>query len=318
MISTFRYFDPLKGRLGQSPFYASAQNTLWRARSLIRNRSLDDVMAILRDADSLLDMYFDDERREAIREIENAGDHELIEYSDGGVFRDFKPEAFERYDIRDRDSVTDLNSLEEALSRYFDPTAVEADNVQEFEYFGCLALTQFEDFVRCRDYRYNLKSRDYEARPISTISDQEKLRMADILLEALDSVSRGEAAKVRLDVASRYEKKIEEIQTKKDQILQDKIEEIRKEVKAEMFNSESARRKEEAAARNDIRHEANRQIQEKVLGWYSKEYKSFPSAAKAAKAFCQRLEKDEIYREQRTLENWLRKYAKENGIRLTP
>jgi hypothetical protein len=275
-------------------------------------------MAILRDADALLDCYFDEERRDAVKIIQDEGHHELLEYDEDGVFQDFKPEAFERYDIRDRDSMSDLNSLEEALSRYFDSEAVEAENVQEFEYFGCLALTQFEDFVRRRSYSYNFKNSSYEAKPASALSDQDRLRMADILLDALDSVSRGEAAKVKVDIASRYEKKIDEIQSKNTQILQDKMEEVRQEITSDFSKSEKIRRKEESAARNNIRHEANRQIQEKVLNWYSKEYKNFPSASQAAKAFCQRLEEERVYREQRTLEDWLRRYAKENGIRLTP
>lgn len=318
MIGTFQYFDPIKGTLGHSPFSASAQNTVWRARALVRNRSLGDLEAILRDAEALLEMYFDEERHEAIKMLQMDGRCDLIDYDEDGVFQDFLPDAFDHYDIRNRDNMSDLDALEEALGRYFDSETVGVEGVKEFEYFGCFALIQFENFIRHRDYHYHFKGGSIETRARRILTDQDRVRLATILFDALDSVSRGEVLKVWAEVASRYENQIEEIQMKQGKIIQEKIDAIREEVKLDLLNAESLRRSEEATARNDIRHEGNRQLKEKVLSWYAAEYKNFVSASRAAKTFCQRLEKEGVYREQRTLENWLRKYARENGIRLTP
>jgi hypothetical protein len=318
MISTFKFFDPLKDRLQYWSYSGSAQNILWRARALVRGRSSDEISAILCDADAILDCYFDNERDEAIRLIEQEGRHDLIEYDEDGRFNAFRPEAFDHYDIRDKDTISDLDALDDALEQFFDPSTVDVENIREFEYFGCLALSLFEDLVRRRDFKYNLETHEYEKKPSGEVSSQDRLRIAEILLEALDCVSRGETKKVRSDVTERYEKKIEEIKEKQGEVEKLRIEEIKGSIKTEMSAAEAVRRKEEAAARNDVRHHKNRSVKAKVIQWYAAEYRDFPSAAQAAKAFCQRLSDEDNEREQRTVETWLRAFAKEKGIRLTP
>lgn len=318
MISTFRFFDPLKDQLQYWSYSGSAQNILWRARALVRGRSSDEISAILCDADAILDYYYDNERDEAVRLIEQEGRHDLIEYDNDGRFNAFHPEAFDHYDIRDKDTVSNLDALNDALENFFDPSAVDVENAREFEYFGCLALSLFEDLVRRRDFKYNLEAREYEKKSSGKISSEDRLRIADILLEALDCVSHGEIAKVRSDISERYERKIEQIKEKQDEIEKARIEEIKESLKIELSAADKARRKEEAAARNDVRHQKNRDVKAKVNLWYAAEYRNFPSAAQAAKAFCHRLSEEGIEREQRTVENWLRAFAKEKGIRLTP
>lgn len=280
---------------------------------------MDEILSILCDANAILDSYFENERDEAIRRIEQDGRRDLIEYDEDGRFNAFRSEAFENYDIRDKETTSDLDALEDAFQSYFNPSDIDVENVKEFEYFGCLALSLLDDFVRTRDFRYDFKKGEYDKKKADEVSSQDQLRLANILLEALDCVSRGETKKARLKISESYEQKIEQIKNEKQsEVEKAHIAAIAASVKDEMLATEAARRKEEAAARNNARHEKNRSVKTKVLQWYAAEYKDFPSAAKAAKIFCQRLSGEGTEREQRTVEGWIRAFAKANDIRLRP
>jgi hypothetical protein len=90
---------------------------------------------------------------------------------------------------------------------------------------------------------------------------------------------------------------------------------ITEQIRAEVLEREAQRRKEESVARNNSRHEENRVIKARVLEWFAQAPKSFPSAERAAKQFCSRLAEEGIDREQRTVADWIRAYAKQAGIK---
>ena len=84
------------------------------------------------------------------------------------------------------------------------------------------------------------------------------------------------------------------------------------------MEQERLRRQEESVARNNSRHEQNRQVKTRVLKWFEEAPASFASAEKAAKHFCAKLSDEGIEREQRTVADWIRSYAKQVGIKWRP
>lgn len=318
MISAFRFFDPTKEPVHHWFYSGNARNIIWRAKQLVRGRSKQEMEDILLDAESLLETYFDGERDEAIRAITQKGRHDLIETDEEGRFVSFCQEAYDEFDIKDEETTSELDALEEALEMHFDAKTVGVNNVHRFEYFGCRALSKFEDFLRSRYCKYNWATKKYEEKSYTELTAQDRMEMTGMLLEALDCVSRGERQKVQTDITERYEKKIEQLKERQDSIVQARIQEMADAIKSELASAEAERRKQDSIERNDVRHQKNRDLKARVVGWYASEYRNFPSAAKAAKAFCQRLSEEGIEREQRTIENWLRSYAKQHGIALTP
>jgi len=317
MIGIFERFDPITEPVHTWSDWVDAQNIIRRARALVRGRSKGEIIDILRHADRILDAFFENEFEETISLIMREGDRDLIEYDKDGQFERFRPEAYDQYDIRDRRTVSDVDALEEALEVHFDALALDIENLGPWEYYGCLALSCFERFVSYRDFVWDPKALSKKKRS-DPISADDRFQMQKILLEALDCVSRGEREKVYADITERYEKKIEQLKGRQDSIVQARIQEMTDAIKSELASAEAERRKQESIERNDVRHQKNRDLKARVVGWYASEYRNFPSAAKAAKAFCQRLSEEGIEREQRTIENWLRSYAKQHGIALTP
>ena len=305
MKNRFKYLDPLTGQLPWWPYPHSANGTLWRARSLLFGRSVGDIDEIATEAESLIYTFFEVERDQAIAQITADKRFDLLEDSGGGR-SEFRLEALEEYSINTRDNTTQVEALDQALSNMFDPSNLKASDVREYECLAGFAMIKLQDFLKQANYTYDPKSRKLLRKSESEVRLFDYSFAASFLLEAQDAVGRGELRRATARLSQKYEEKIGKLQNRQN---------LHAEIRAEILEQERQRRQEESTARNDSRHESNRQVKAKVLGWFAEDPAKFPSAEKAAKYFCSKLSEENIEREQRTVADWIRAYAKDNGMR---
>lgn len=309
MKTDFKFFDPTEKTNRLWRYSQKAQNIFWRAKSLVCDRSTEEMSTILQDARVLLEMYFEDELNDAIQLIRKEGRDDLIETDESGNFKKFRDEAYDACYVRDKETISKLDALKEALERHFDPKAVDVENVHPFEYFGCLALIRFDEFVGLCDFKYRIDTFKYEKKPISEATAEDRVQMAEILLDALDCVSRGEAEKIRNNIKKTIEK---------NYVENSQIGKMRAEILQSLKADEEERRKQRLDDLRDRRHASNRQIKARALAWFERKRGEFRSAAQAAKAYCEELSKQGIPREQSVVVGWFRAHAKEKKIRLKP
>lgn len=313
MAPWFRYFDPTSDQLPYWPAHQSAYGILWRARSLVRRRTREEIVEIARDVASTIDVFFDSERDRLEDLIRRDGRVDLFEdgehYSSG-----IHSDAYDEYDIRNRGNTSELDALMEALDSFFDPSSSEALDVREYEYLACFALSKLDDFVRDWKFKYDSSSGESLKRDPKDFTAADYRAAAENLIGAQDAVGRAELLRAKEDLTDRYEKKIEELK-KRDQGAESSLQTIAEQVRAEFIEKDIQRRKEQSAARNNVRHEQNREIKARVLEWFAEDPTKFPSAEKAAKHFCAMLSDEGIEREQRTVADWIRGYAKQAGIK---
>jgi len=308
MTSRFELLDPVKGQLPWWPYPYSANGILWRVRELLRRRTDEEVAEIAREAETLIDTFFEIERDHAIAQMETDGRYDLFE--DGQNSRSgIRPEAHDEYGINDRDNTTELEALDQALSNMFDPSHLGAVDVQEYECLAGFALLRLDSFAKRTVFRYDSESRRFLRKPSDETSHGDFSAAASYLIEATDAVGRAELRRATERLSEKYQQKIGNLKASPN---------LREEIRLELLEQEKQRRQEESAARNDSRHEMNRQVKSKVLTWFDEKPAQFPSAEKAAKHFCAMLSEEGIEREQRTVADWIRAYAKEKGLRWRP
>lgn len=305
MISRFNLLDPLKGQLPWWPYPNSANGILWRVRALLHRRTVEEVSEIAAEAEALIDVFFDAERDHAIAQITADKRFDLFEdgqNSSSGI----RSEAYDEYSINDRDNTTQLEALDQALSNMFDPSNLEAVDVEEYECLAAFAFTKLDSLARSALFKYDGEGEGVLRKSGSGATHFDYTIAASYLVEATDAVGRAELRKATQRLSQKYEEKIGKIRDSQD---------LHAAIRAELVQQERQRRQEEAAARNDSRHEFNRQVKAKVLSWFAEDPAKFPSAEKAAKYFCSRLSEENIEREQRTVADWIRTYAKDTGLR---
>lgn len=316
MGSKFEYLEPTKEKLPIWPHH-HANGIAWRARSLIHGRSTDDVKAIATDSDHIIEAFFDYEMRIAKDEIRNAGYSGYVQTDDEGHFEGFTDEAYEKFNIRDKENTGQLDALQEGFDSFFDADEVDVLNIKEYEYFAVWALSKLDDYIRQCNYKYDFASHKYVPRAKDDPDRPGGATACNDLLEAMDAVSYAERLRAIESIKNKYEKKIEE---RKSSTVDPNV--IREQIKAELLEEDKKIRQDASAAKNNIRHAENRSIKQMVLDEFDKEFAAdrtrFLSAEKAADHFVDWLEDNHgntAARSHRTVAGWIRTHAKNCGIK---
>ncbi len=310
----FDNFDPLKTSLSYWPI-SEAGNIAWRARSLLHGRTISEIKEIAQDASSIIDSYFDNEKDRAIEEIKNEGRYDLLDGDEDGRYYSIKPEAYEDFDIRDTDTTTNLEALQDAMSSLFDPTVVEIKDLKEYEYFAVMALWFLGDYVKILNYQLDLKAREFVKRPNKEYSSSDVIRMGSIVVQAMDAVNYAEKMRDTLRTEEKYESRIKKIQANRQVMSPADMQKIRDEIKQELIDEEKIQLKQWSSASNEIRHKPNRNVKKMVLDLFDENPRQYSSAEKAADYYLEVLQKQDIERSHRTVADWIRAHAKEKGIR---
>lgn len=186
----FEYFDPLKGSFTDWRF-RDASSVIYRARSIIRDRSREEIVSIAQDADQIISEYFDREKESVIESIKSDGRYDLLE-GDEDRITGFKDEAADHYDVRNSDNTSDLDALQEAMGSFFDPTVLDIENLKEYEYFAVLALWLIGDFVEDYEFTYDFAQRRHVPREKNSLDAYDTARAASHLIQAMEAVCYAE------------------------------------------------------------------------------------------------------------------------------
>lgn len=317
MGNSFRYTDPLGERFPYLPF-SEANDIAWRARNILRGRDKEDISELSSHADHIIEWYYDHEKEALKDQIIADGRVSLLVLDKYGQVESLMDEASEHYDIRDRDSVSELEALQEGVDNFFDPTNIDVTDPKEYELFAARALERLDEYVRKIKFSYDIKTMKFIERVKSEFSTSDIRSMASTIMDALDSVCYAERLREISKVEERYEKRIEKARQETAKIPQEEIDKIR----AEILNEQKQQRRDELSAKNDLRHGENRQVKNSVLSDFEREMAAdktrFLSAEKAADYYVDWLENQNIERGHRTVADWIRGKAKELGIRFRP
>lgn len=318
MYSQFEHLDPLKGQLPWAPFH-EAQNVLGRARSILRlaNRTGAEIQAIATDAAYLIERYFEHEKERKLDEIRDDQKYGLLETDEDGNFIDFKSEAYDEYDIHTADNTPDLDALTEALDWGFDPAALEdVKDVKDYEYYAVYAICFLADYARTLEFKLQLNPIGWVKREKRTYEPSEVAQLGKKLFEAIEAVCFAERLRAVDRVEQKYQAKIEKLQAGAAvRITAEDYERMRDEIKRDLQAEDHAQRRERSEANNNIRHQENRNIKQSVLDDFALNSRRFDSAEKAADHYVDQLQSRGIERSHRTVADWIREYARNNGIR---
>lgn len=298
--------------------YREANGIAWRARSILRGRSREQIVSIAEDIDSIVEAYFDAAQASAIEQVRAAGRSDLMRIDEDGRFDEFDEDAYDLFDIRNKDNTSELEALQEAIDSFFDPSTMDIENLMDHEYFAVFALSLLDDFITKRDYQYDFKSMGYKQRERSSLSSSDMVLMGQTLLEAMDAINYAEKQREIQSISKRYESKIKDIKESTAALTQEAVENRVNEVREEIKEEEKRQKREMSVQRNDLRHADNRAIKKLVLSWFDEDPRKFPSAEKAADDFCDRLLAEKIVRSHRTVADWVRQHARTLGIRFRP
>ena len=316
-FSQFEYLEPLNGEVPRFPF-TEASSIAWRARSILKGkgRSADDIQTIATDASALLEWYFDHEKETKIEEIRRAERYDLLETDEDGSVTGFNDEAYDEFDIHTSDNTPDIDALKEAIAWGFDPKSLELEDVKEYEYFAVLTLWVLSNYVRDLEFKVQLNPFKWVKREKKQYAPEEVAKFGKKLLEAAEAVAHAEKLKDIDRVEEKYEAKIQKIQAGESvAITKADLDRVRDELRNELQAEEEAERRQWSVANNQIRHRDNRDVKQFVLDQFAKDPRKFDSAEKAADHFVEVLEQRGTPRSHRTVADWIRAYARTNGIR---
>ena len=202
------------------------------------------------------------------------------------------------------------------MGSFFDPTVLEIENLKEYEYFAVLALWLIGDFVRDYENQYDFAQRKHVPRPKNSLDAYDTARAANHLVEAMEAVCYAEKLRDIERLELRYQEKIEKIQAGKAvKINKADLDGIKEQLRKEILAETQERKRDQAVKNNDIRHKGNREIKQFVIDQFAQDPRRFMSAEKAARHFVDVLQEKGVSREQRTVAEWIREYARANGIR---
>ena len=310
----FNFFHPLKG-VFQNWAFPQGSSIIYRARSILSGRTAEQIRDIAYDADSIISTFFDHEKESTINLIKADGRYDLLE-GDKGRVTGLKGDSADEYGLLTSENTSDLDALKEAMGSLFDPAALEIQNLQECEYFAVLALWLIGDCVEEMETQFDLNQMKRVKRASRTLDSIDTARLARHLIEAMDAVCYAEKLREVDRVESKYESMIQKIQIGSAvKIPHSDLDKIREEMRREIQEQAQQERREQSVANNQIRHQENREMKQLVLEQFAMNPREFDSAEKAADHFVDILEQRKKPRSHRTVADWIREYARNNGIR---
>ena len=188
------HFDPMKDEVSWAPF-RQAPEIAWRARQLLYGRTSKQVRFLAEDLESKIEEYFENEKYQAIHEIQNDGRFELIDTDEDGNFQDFTSEAYEHYNIRTSENTDPLDAAKEVFDSNANFTLDEVPDVQESEYFAAMALTMVAGYIESLNTVFDLKRGERTPRKTKDYEPHEVSMLASKLIEAMEVVVYAESTR---------------------------------------------------------------------------------------------------------------------------
>lgn len=318
----FKNFSPL---LDKAPNYPIVQlpNIVGRARNFLKSRTAEQIEEIAKIIDFAIYCFFDEQRENEIARLRELMDepsrwkNELTadyEYAsqffewDGGTNQNgrwlFKEAMEDHLDIVSPINTNEIDALKE-LSDYWTELGENFSNFESCELFATLALWKVADTIKYLELdddspilqlddalnglREATISMGYNAPPFFDFRITIATKYA---LEAMDAVCYAEQLKALSNLKNDFDNKAK--------------------IEADEFNKQKSLRAKEL---NAHRHKKTYEAMHKVIEKWSNSISDWPSAEKAGLHFSNWLTTQGYDYEPRTVTGWIRKHAKEIGVR---
>lgn len=314
----FEKFNPVSGYIPDHPF-SHLPEIAYRARSLLRNRTAEQIEAAAKRISREVDGYFLDLKDSEVCRLQSefeGGDKSLVEFFewDGGTRANgrwfFKEEMADELEILTAKNTSEVDALKTIIenrdSCFFLPEGAPEPEREEWpegtrnELFAVLSLWLLADAMERMDdkSKYGLSiAGEYAIKAMDAVCYAEHLREADWIESYIKKKANAELTEALHKQKSEQQKWVQYC------LDQDK----ERAAKEKSDNSKKL---------NQIRHRKNYAAKNMVIDEWKKEPSAFPSAEKAGLHFADWLEAKGIKYEPRTVTTWIRDYAKQIGLRL--
>ena len=307
----FKRFSPLEDIVSAYPI-SQLPNIASRARFLLQSRTLEQLQLIARNIDFAIDSFFDEIRENEIARLRRILMYESDERAsqffewDGGTIENgrwlFKEAMEDELDILSRENTSDIEALKE-LSDYWDEIGQELIGFESCELFATLALWKVADTIHGLG-----KQSDYIEEGLSKVLDNLHQAALDMGIASFDfkitTAAKDALYAMEAICFAEHLKALSKLH--EDFIRKEKI-------RTDDISKQNSLRAKEL---NIARHKKRNQAMQKVINEWSASPANWPSAEKAGLYFSDWLSKKGYEYEPRTVAGWIRKYAKEAGIKL--
>jgi len=323
----FDFFDPINEELPEYPF-SQLPSIAYRARKILRGRSLDQIKSAASTIDWFIDEYFDNAKDILVRQILEKGSYELgyLRYEDRnekGVneLLDNWPSGADEPApfIPSRENTSSFEALSECIDSYVIEDDADFPNAKQYEYFAVLSLWHLADcIIRHRDIRTHddhltdqMRQLEESLRKLPLYNSPEiRLSLAgESAVSSMEAICWAERLQF-VDVLgfsiTRLANELKAERAKTDMLLaaQRDTDELatQKAIKTISVNASKA-----AIAR----HAENRAMKSDVFEWCKEHLQEYPSMDKAAEAIAGGGKLVPVA--VRTARDWIGEWAKLNG-----
>ncbi|NVO07443.1 MAG: hypothetical protein HXX19_16670 [Rhodoferax sp.] len=203
----FKNFDPVNGQVPYWPF-GKLSGVAWRARSLLRNRTKDQIEQIANTASDSIDEYFRQAKDEEIARLEKEQEWEFLEFDVDGNVRGLNSDRENELDFPTSDNTSDLDALSESVGTWSDIFDDGSPDPEDYEYFAAMALWKLADAIYKVTYSYDFKT------GVDVKKDRQKLTPSDLsvagecAIEAMEAVCHAANLRDARRQEDRYQEKI--------------------------------------------------------------------------------------------------------------
>jgi len=322
-FNQFKTFHPLSGEFNSWKFpsrnylswkFSDGPSIIYRARSILRGRTIEEILCIAEDANQIIEAFFDREKENAIDMIQDEGRLELLELEDGRAVG-LSDNAYEHYDIRTSENTSDLEALQEGIDDFYDPSYLQLTNARQNEYFAVLSLWRVADCIQRIQTVFDLNQMKRIERTDQPLDVNDAIEAGACLVEAMESVCYAERLRQVEITQAMYEEELNKLRAQPRVMSDEEIARQREDIARQIEADAKAKRIEQSKENNRRRHLENNEIKAGVLSLWEQNPRQFGSAEKAGAYYVDVLLKRGIEREHRTVVGWIRTRAKELNIR---
>jgi len=322
----FESFDPLNGDVPGFPFEYMPEIAT-RARSMLVYKSKDKITAAAVRSNSEIEQYFRDMKTQAVDELQVKLRDDQEEFLrcfewDGGnswsgmwVYRDDMDEELEIPTARNTSEVDALKTIiEDRDSCFFLPKGAPVPDIDHWqegvthELFAVLSLWLLADAIEWvqNGGKYSLSI------------------AGEYAIKAMDAVCHAEHVREVEWLEQFHKKSLVEISKAEASHLQEQADRVRQNVESEIAAHQQSNRSARSAELNRARHAKRNDARRMVAADWEKNINSYPSAEQAGNFYADWLEERGVgyiekgqlkYYQPRAVTEWIRKHAKEKGIK---
>ncbi|MEA1052318.1 hypothetical protein U5801_21285 [Lamprobacter modestohalophilus] len=315
----FDEFDPLKGDIPYNHRFSAMSDIAWRARRLLRGRTPEQVRSLAQDASMVIEEFFESAKREEIERLERDGDTDFCDtHVDefGAVSFRFRSDMEDELEIPTEDNSSELEAFKEGYGSWDNLSADEVPDAKDHDYYAAMALWFVADAIEGLHYRWDFSNGWINARRVpreqTPLEANDMAKVGSHLIKAMEAVCYAEQVYEADQLKQRFDAQLQRVRETHAAEQERVIEQVREEFEAE----ERQRRSEQGRELSRLRHSKRDAARQLVLDHWQADPSAHASAERAGIFYADWLATLGHQFQPRTVVNWIRAYAKAQGIRL--